>query len=460
MEETAKMNVLIIMLDSLRPDFLGCGGDNIIKTPHIDKIAAEGIFFDQAYAEYPITIPSRTALVSGNYTFTNRRWRPLCAYDLHIAELLKKEGYTTAAFSDSPFNRAMGMSRGFNTFVQVAGGGKCHPPVTDKKYKFPEAYFPPGCNEEKHIYSNTMISRFYAREQYDGKSCPEVLFEQSMEWLEKNQKKPFLLWIDSFEPHEPWCPSPPYDSLYPGAKNYNRYIPLPAGPSSDWMTPEDIEHVLALYRGDITHTDEQVGRVMSKLKKLGLEKDTLVIIISDHGEPFGEHGTIRKYGVPVYEELARMVFIVRKPGLIPPGSRSSTLVGNIDLTPTILDLLNIEPPERPDKSNLMGHELGEKLDGESLTPVFRNEKIQIREAFYCGAFGLRASVRQGEWKFIDHRGEKPNELFNLSEDPKEKINLLEKNKKLAAGLHRRLWEFQARWSASLSWRDRPAVAEE
>ena len=98
MEESSKMNILVIMLDSLRPDFLGCGGDKIVKTPHIDKIASEGLFFEQAYAEYPITIPSRTALVSGNYTFTNRPCCPLRSYDLHIAEILKKARLYNSGF--------------------------------------------------------------------------------------------------------------------------------------------------------------------------------------------------------------------------------------------------------------------------------------------------------------------------------------------------------------------------
>jgi len=335
------MNIVIFMLDSLRPDFLGCGGHRIVKTPHIDKVCKEGMFFERAYAEYPITIPSRTAFVSGTYTFTNRPWCPLRSYDTHIAEVLKKNGYTTAGFADSPFMGA-GMDRGFDTFVKVREG-KCQGPRTTKKYEFSECYYPPGTpDDEKHFYVDTMTNRLYAQEKY-GRSCPELLFDQAIEWLEKNhQNTPFFLWIDSFEPHEPWCPPPPYNTMYPDSK-HERYIPFPVGPNSGWMTEKDKRHVLALYMGDITHTDEQVGRVIEKLKELNLEQDTMVIIVSDHGEPFGEHGTVRKYGVPVYEELSRIVFIIKKPGLVPPGKRTKALVGNIDLAPTILDILQIAP---------------------------------------------------------------------------------------------------------------------
>ena len=283
------MNIIILMLDSLRPDYLGCQGFHEVKTPWIDQVVKEGILFENVYAEYPITIPSRTAFVSGNYTFTNRPWCPLRSYDLHIAEILHQEGFVTAAFSDTPFNQSSHMHRGFETFVYVPFG-KCHIAQTEKKYSFKPCYYPPGSPEdERHFYPNTMTNRFYALEKY-GKSCPELLFDKALEWLEQNHhRQPFFLWVDSFEPHEPWCPPPSYESLYPKAIEHTRYIPFPIGPDASWMTEEDREHVLALYMGDVTHTDEMVGKVVKKIKELNLEEETLLVIISDYGEPFGEH---------------------------------------------------------------------------------------------------------------------------------------------------------------------------
>jgi len=450
------MNIIILMLDSLRADFLGCGGHPELRTPYIDKVSEEGLFFERAYAEYPITIPSRTAFLSGDYTFTNRPWCPLRNYDMHIAEVLRENGYTTAAFADSPFTGA-GMDRGFDTFVRVLFG-KCQPALTQKKYKFPQCYYAPDySDEEEHFYPNTMVNRLYAQEKY-GKSCPELLFDQVIEWLEENhQNNPFFLWIDSFEPHEPWCPPPPYNAMY-SSSEHERYIPFPIGPDAGWMTEKDKKHVLALYMGDITHTDKQVGKITAKLKELNLEQNTMLVIVSDHGEPFGEHGTIRKYGVPIYEELSRMVFIIKKPGVVPSGKRSKALVGNIDLAPTILDLLGIEPPPRKEYIRFMGHGVSEKTDGVSLSPLFKDSNLSVREEIYLGAFGLRSGICQGWWKFIDNRGEKPNELFNLEEDPEERVNLAEDKKALARNLHHKLWEFQAKWSAILSWRDEPTRA--
>lgn len=226
------------------------------------------------------------------------------------------------------------------------------------------------------------------------------------------------------------------------------------------MTEKDKRHILALYKGDITHTDEQVGKVTAKLKELNLEQDTMLVIVSDHGEPFGEHGTVRKYGVPLYEELSRIVFIVKKPGLVPPGERTKALVENIDLTPTIFDILGIKPPLRKGLKKFLGHGVIEPFDGVSLSPLFKNSDLAVHKEIYLGAFGLRSGIRQDRWKFIDNRGEKPNELFDMEEDPEERINLAENKESLVRDLHHKLWEFQARWSEILSWRDEPARSTE
>jgi arylsulfatase A-like enzyme len=435
------MNIVVLMLDSLRPDYLGCGGNKEVKTPNIDKIAEEGIFFENAFAEYPITIPSRTAIVSGTYTFPNRPWCPLRSYDLHIAEILKNLGYYTASFSDTPFNQPAGMDRGFDIFEWIVYG-KCHNPPHQKKYNFRECYFPPHASErEKKFYENTMINRYYSIEIF-GKSCPELLFEKGVKYIEE-AKEPFFLWIDSFEPHEPWCPPEKYEKIYQ-KKEPKRYIPHPVGPSSDWLTQDDIEHILNLYKGDITHTDEMVGLIYEALKKRNLLEKTMLIIISDHGEPFGEHGTIRKFGVPLYNELSKMVFIIRYPEIIKKKSRNFSYVQNVDILPTILDILGVKIDEKIIK-----------FGGKSLLPVLKGEEEKIREEVYIGAFCLRGGIIKDEYKFINNYGEKENELYNLVNDPFEKNNIINKNQKIAEILSRKLWEFISKWSEALSWRDRP-----
>ncbi|MFQ6096596.1 MAG: sulfatase [Armatimonadota bacterium] len=432
------MNIVVLMLDSLRPDHVGCYGNEEVKTPHLDRLAREGTIFTRAYAEYPITVPSRTALVSGDFTFTNRPWCPLRGYDLHIAEILKEQGYVTAAFSDTPFSTGAGMDRGFDTFEFFAMG-KCHKPIVEgRTADISDAYFPPGTPEvEVNYYRNTATNRQYCMEEF-GAYCPELITRAVEGWLDDHRRDTFLLWVDHFNPHEPWDPPPPYDRMY--QPDYDgRYIPMPVGPDCSWMTEEDRQHVLANYKGCVTETDEHVGRVIGRLRQLDLLDDTLVVVISDHGEPFCEHGTIRKYGVPVYDELSRMVFMLRKPGLVWEGLVCDALVENTDLLPTVADMLDIGLPRR--------------VDGLSLSPLLRGEADSIRDKAYMGGFNLRSAVRTDEWKFIDHRGERPNELFDMNDDPAEKRNLAERQPTLVKELHRDLWEFHRKWSHMLSWRD-------
>ena len=451
------MNVVVLMLDSARPDHVGCYGNGEVRTPCIDAVAAQGATFETAYAEYPITVPSRTALVSGAFTWPNRPWCPLRSYDLHVAEILRGQGYATAAFSDTPFSEGAGFGRGFDEF-RFFQEGKCHMPVVaGREFDDSQAYFPPHTRpNERAFYRKTMINRRYALETY-GKACPELLFDAALDWLDGHHSRPFLLWIDTFEPHEPWCPEEPYRSLYqPGYAG--RYIPFPVGPSSGWMTSDDVEHVLALYKGDLTHTDEMVGKVTTRLSELGVADDTVVAVLSDHGEPFGEHGTVRKYGCPVYDELARMVWVMSAPGRIAPGTRVPGLVENTDFLPTVLDLLGIEMPEGRRPGAWMDEQPGIAAEarGMSALPLLTGEAEAVRRHAFLGAFGLRGAIRTEQWKLIDNRGERPNELFDMAADPAERVNRIDAEGTLARELHRKLWEFQRLWSGALAWRDEPA----
>ncbi len=454
------MNILVVMLDTLRPDFLGAGGSTVCKTPALDKLASQGAFFENAYAEYPVTIPTRTALVSGIYTFTNRPWTPLRPYDLHIAEILREHGYRTAAFSDSPFRKTFNMHRGFDEFVQFPGKLQPPPPDFDEHVDDMGAAFPPGSEVEQALWHNCAAGFLTCFPRRLGRVGIELMVDEAIAWLGKNGKggSPFFLWLDSFQPHEPWAPPEPYRGLYQ-ADYRGRFIPLPSGPSVDWMTQRELEHTRALHMGEVTYTDSHVGRLLARLDELGLSEDTFVFVVSDHGMPFGEHGTIRKFGVPVYDELAKVVWIMRRPGLIKERARVESLVQTTDFLPTVLDLCGMEAPAQRVWISFDGLDTPEVIDGASLAPILTGEADSVRDTVYNGAFALRSSIRKGAWKLIDNRGEKPNELFNLDEDPRELDNRHDDMRELAQELHRELWEFQTRWGSVLAWRDEPARAD-
>ncbi|MBP8950952.1 MAG: sulfatase [Armatimonadetes bacterium] len=432
------MNFVILMLDSLRPDHLGCLGSPDVKTPHLDRFAAQSVVFETAYAEFPNTIPSRTAFVSGMYTFPCRPWQALEPDDLHVAEILRGAGYHTAALSDTPFNNGAHMDRGFDEFRHFPMG-KCLPPADGRDLvDISDAFFPPGYPEKEVLYyAKTMTNRALCLEKH-GVTPGEYFFDEVSNWLRQDHSAPFFLWVDSFQPHEPWEAGEPYRSMYEPRFGYEgRYLPMPMAPDSDkWMMPGDIEHVRALYKASVTETDDYVGRVLGTIDECGLAEDTVVMILSDHGMPLGEHGLVRKFGYPVYDELARIVWMMRVPGARVEGARSSALVSNVDFLPTLLAIAGIE--------------IDTALPGHDIMQLARGEKASVRENLYLGAYNYRTGVRTATHKFIDNRGEKDNELFDMVADPAEQHNIAEDNPELAHELHRRIWDFHEPWKVKMS----------
>lgn len=433
------MNIIVIMLDSLRPDYLGCYGNNEVKSPAINKIASEGIIFTRAYAEFPITIPSRTAFLCGIYTHTNRPWMKPRRDDPRLPNLLRMKGYRTAAIGDTVLTWGHLDDLGFDHFKGYRFGKCGRPKNPDRNVDVSGAFFPPECNEAEHrIYRNTIQSQLEGLESM-GKKSPEVVTDATLQWIEDHKDEKFFIWIDYFEPHEPWEAPTEFIDMH-DLDPEGRFIPMPPrGPHS--LTEKDLNNILVHYKATITQMDCEIARIEEHLDKLGLKEDTLIVITSDHGEPFGEHGTIRKYGVPMYEELSRIVLIMRNPGLIPRKQKEDALVLNVDLPVTFTSMIDASEPER--------------FEGLSLLPIIRGESKAVRDKAFIGAFNLHSAVTTPRWKFIDKRGEKENELYDLQEDPAEKTNLVKEKNDLARRLHREIWEFNRHWSFSLAWRDHP-----
>jgi arylsulfatase A-like enzyme len=433
------MNVLVLMLDTLRPDHLGCYGNTEVRTTHLDRLAAEGVRARTAYAEFPNTIPARTAFVSGSYTFPDRPWQALEPADTHVAELFRASGYHTVAFSDTPFNNGANMDRGFEEFNHFKMG-KCLPPADGRPFvDYSDAYMAPGYPEKEVLYwAKTKTNIAICREQF-GCTPGERFFGLVCEWLRGAQDRPFFLWVDSFQPHEPWDAGEPYRSMYAPRTGYQgRYLPMPMAPDADkWMMPGDLEHLRALYKASATESDDLVGQVLQTLAETGLAQDTLVLALSDHGMPLGEHhGLVRKFDYPLYDELSRIAWIMRAPGRLPAGAALDGLVSNVDFLPTVLDLCDLPAPEGCEGLDLVPY-----ADGSAPVP---------RDMLFMGAYNYRTAVRTDRYKFTDNRGEQPNELYDMLQDPGETENLLPRMPELGARLHRAIWDFHEPWKVKHS----------
>ncbi|MHA1294179.1 MAG: sulfatase family protein [Promethearchaeota archaeon] len=454
-------NIIIFMLDSLRPDHLGCYGCDIAKTPNIDELEEQGIKFTNAYSEYPVTIPTRTALIAGIYTHTNRTWKPMTSYDLHITNLLKRKGYKTALFGDSPMTiDTFNCHIGFDVFkhspygkVQFATRGADQSLINVNDFIWGGEHLgikskigEYGLIAEQLILKHTLANEKFLKDT-KGLRRSELITNWVLDYLEKieKEKAPFFLWIDHFEPHEPWFAPNKYLKPFEHLMDKSAGI-CPMPPSESYLLPEGvIKNLLAHVHATNYEVDKEVGRVIKKVDELGLTDDTVFIIISDHGEPYGEHGRIRKYGVIIYDELAKIPFIVKGPGF-EKRQKIDSLLTTPDISRFILETAKTR--------------IHKNMEALSLYPVINNKNSQIdsiHDMIFFGAFQIRAGCRTPKWKFIDNRGEKGglDELYDMENDPEEKHNLIDECPEIGKALNRDVWEFGMQWARQLAFRDHP-----
>jgi len=242
-----------------------------------------------------------------------------------------------------------------------------------------------------------------------------LLNKKIFPWLEYNRSIPFFLFIHNMDVHAPYIPPAPFDNMFDPeyTGNINGTFDKDTGIYKA-KTPEDINHVKSLYDAEIRNVDEHIRRLMAKLKNLQLDKNTLLIIVSDHGEEFLDHGGWN-HGRTLYNELLRIPLILNYPDKLPEGKRIKKAVSIIDIMPTILDLVGIESYSQ--------------AEGESLIPIIKGEKRQQPYIFssYKGRF---FSLIADNWKFIYDNKSGHAELYNLKNDSEEKRNLADREPEL------------------------------
>jgi len=449
------------MEDSFRRDHLSCYGNKWIKTPYLDKFASESVIFDNAYAEGLPTIPVRVSMFTGRYTLPFRGWQPLEQLDVPIAEILWDKGVTSALISDTyhMHKPQFGFSRGFD-YVEWIRGQENDPWIIDPNLKvdlmkYSEKNWHPSYPGQPSIVVKRQFEQFLKnRANWKDEEDNHIaqVFKKSMKWLETeiskgNRDKLFLV-IDSFDPHEPWDPPNQYLDLYPVPEYDGLPIIWGGGLVDDWTLPE-IRHLRAQYAGTITLSDKWTGIFIEKVEDLGLLDNTLIIFLSDHGEPLGEHGIIKKVCPWPYDELSHIPLLVHLPDNIKVRRKRVTdFVGIPDLAPTILKFFGISVP------NIM--------HGNNLISVIQEEKEGLN--FGISGFHERSwSIRNHEWSYYLWLGprmvgakEKP-ELYKyepevvppepgkyeLGRNQAEMENLFEEQKEVAFSMENYMRQFIA-----------------
>ncbi|MHB0875037.1 MAG: sulfatase [Anaerolineae bacterium] len=428
------MNLIVVMLDSFRQDHVGVyhGGQPAFadvpacRTPNLDGFARDCIVFDNAYPEGLPTIPVRTALMTGQQTLPFRPWQPLTKEDITVAEVLGREGYVCGIVSDCYHYRAPGMNfhRGFHAYRWVRGqeydpyeSGPTRRSVDD----YVNANYPPIWRDR--------VTQFLANtDDFRGEEdwFAAKVVDEAIHWLERNRghEKTFL-WIDSFEPHEPWDPPARFDVYRDPSYHGKRLIMPMGGPYTNWATPEEVRDIRGLYAGEAAFVDDCLGRLFQAMERLGYLEDSAVLIVADHGHPLGDHGKFLKGGDRLHSELLKVPFLLRLPGGRGGGRHSEALVQFHDVLPTLLDLMGL--------SNDTG-----AMHGRSFRPVVEGDTDEYRDAIVVGYHeGADRCIRNRRWSLVLRPPGEPDELYDLQSDPGERRNLIDEERQQAEALARR-----------------------
>ena len=369
------MNVVLLILDSLRKDHVGAYGNGWIRTPNLDALSEESLRFTRAYPESGPTICARRAIHTGMRTFPFkdrpekqkralwRGWLPIPKWQTTLAEILKEEGYRTALVTDTYHQFPMNFGRGFNVYRKIRG-------QESDPYKEASS----ATEEEMQRYLtvsewNENRTRQYLANTADRKNeedwfVPKVFIKatESLEVVSRG-KDPFFLVVDCFDPHEPWDPPDKYVGLY-DPEGYEGLEPIyPEYGENDYLTDRQLERMRALYSAEITMADRWLGNFLESAHDLGLMEHTLLIVISDHGHALGEHGYTGKPPYALWPEVTDIPFMIRHPEGKGAGEVSDHYASTHDVAPTVLGFLGIEPPHP-----MEGQDLSILLDGKELGP--------------------------------------------------------------------------------------------
>lgn len=384
MAQKGAPNILLISIDTLRPDHLSCYGYRRITSPTLDRLAQEGAIFLNAFAPASWTLPSHMTLLTSlppERHSVNFDTRKLAGDIPTLAEVLRARGYVTAGFvSGSYLDGRFGFARGF---------------------------------DEYDDYSLVRLSGLRARFQVSSPTIARLATEYLTRWSADRERRPFFLFLHFFDVHDEYIPPRPYDSLFRVARPADangQGAATPERPRSGGA----LEELVARYDGEIAWTDAHVGLILQKLKRLGILNDTVVVVTSDHGEEFYEHGQLG-HRRTLYDEVLRVPLLIRFPKLVPAGTRVEHQVRLMDVMPTILLLAGF----RVASSGQPVH------SAHNLTPLFAGGAPVFPELPAFGQFQDRlSSVRMQGFLYVRNERSGHEELYDLSNDPGQQSNTI------------------------------------
>jgi arylsulfatase A-like enzyme len=365
------MNVILVVLDTLRKDYVGAYGNSWVKTPTIDEVAARGTRFARAVPESLPTIPVRRALHTGLRTFPFRDWEQhkgdtvgllgwqrIPETQTTLAEILSKSGYTTALISDTPhlYGPSMNFHRGFGSFRWIRGqhGDAYRPSRAADNDRLAGFLTEPLRGSRWHPALVQYVANTDGRSIEDDWLAPKV-FTEAIRLLEDAANlEPFFLMVDSFDPHEPWDPPSRYIELYDDPKIEGQEPVTPFYGDSKYLEGPQLERMKKLYAAEVSMVDAWLGRFLDQVDNLGLLDSTLLIVVSDHGILLGEHGITGKPTFALWPEVVDVPLLISHPDHRSAGVHEG-YVSTHDVVPTILAALGADLPQWMNGRDLMPH---------------------------------------------------------------------------------------------------------
>jgi arylsulfatase A-like enzyme len=395
-----KPNILFILTDDHRYDAFSCMGHPVVKTPNLDRIANEGVNFTNSFCTTSLCSPSRASFLTGQYAHTHgvvtnhTMWNNS---NVTFMELIKNAGYDTAFIGKwhMPGDKLPNL-RGLDEFITITKEGG------------------------QGIYYDCPLVINGVDTPRPGKYITSDLTDFALDFIGKKRENPFCLYLSHKAVHFGFRPPQHMKDLY---KSVDLHMP----PESDtWVTltnnqifvgaPMPMNGLYRNYLRTVASVDEQVGRVLTKLKQMGELDNTIIVYAGDNGHLFGEHGLYDKRNA--YEESIRIPFFIRYPKLIKETGRREQMILNIDLAPTLLDII--------------GEPIPSNMQGQSIVSYLKSPILQGRDAFLYEHFPVFpipipgiAAVRTKGYKYITYqKGTWDDQLFDLKNDSKELRNII------------------------------------
>jgi arylsulfatase A-like enzyme len=387
------MNVLFIVIDTLRASRLGCYGYGKPTTPTLDRLAAQGARFTRCFAPGVPTTPAHTTMFTGLHPLTHNIVTHGGQADLDrktplLAELLQNAGCTTAAV-DNLYSLKPWFARGYEFYINPA--------------------------------SRRKLGLLVSCEEINARAIP---------WLKAHAREKFFLFLHYWEPHTPYLPPERYRSFYPKdrdpfAPEHTNFAPIKRQPfwgmfGDTWFHKlgpvTDAEYIASLYDAEIRHVDDGIAELLDALDANGLADDTLVVLTGDHGESLYQHDIFFDHH-GLYEDVIHVPLLLRHPGRITPGRTLTPMVQHLDIAPTLLEAAGAKAPEAMEGRSLWPLATGQTDEGGW-------ERVVCCESTWQSKWALRTETT----KFIlsrepDFHNMPPRELYDLTSDPEETRNL-------------------------------------